>query len=80
MGIKMTVNITDRKVGKEEVLHTPAGEFNCFIITQTISTKSIVSMEVNSKEWYSEGTGMIKSETYRKGKMMGYSILTQFSK
>jgi hypothetical protein len=80
IALNMTVEIFDRKVEAEEILHTPAGEFNCFIISQSIKTKSIVSAQVDSKEWYSQGTGMIKSETYRKGKMLGYSILTQFSK
>ncbi len=80
MGLKMTVEIFNRMVEGEETLHTPAGEFECFIITQSIKTKTIISIQVESKEWYSQGTGMIKSESYRKGKMMGYSILTQFSK
>jgi hypothetical protein len=80
IALNMTVEIFNRKVEGEENLHTPAGEFDCFIITQSIKTKTIVSMQVESKEWYSQGIGMVKSESYRKGKLMGYSILTQFSK
>ena len=78
--MKMTVEIFNRKVEGEENLHTPAGEFDCFIISQTIKTKAIVSIQMESKEWYSQGTGMVKSETYKKGKLVGYNILTQFSK
>jgi hypothetical protein len=80
MALNMTVEIFNRKVDGEEVLHTPAGEFDCFIISQSIKTKAVISMQMESKEWYSQGTGMIKSESYRKGKMIGYNILTQFSK
>lgn len=78
--IKMTVEIFNRKVEGEEILHTPAGEFDCLIISQTIKTKAIISMQMETKEWYAQGTGMVKSETYKKGKLMGYTILTQFSK
>jgi len=78
--INMTVEIFNRKVDGEENLHTPAGEFNCFIISQSIKTKTIMSIQMESKEWYSQGTGMVKSETYKKGKLMGYTILSQFSK
>jgi uncharacterized protein DUF3108 len=80
MGLTMTVEIFDRKVESEENLNTPAGNFDCFIITQTIKTKALISMQMASKEWYSPGVGMVKSESYRKGKLMGYTILTQFSK
>ena len=80
MGIKMTVDIFDRKVEAEEKLNTPAGEFDCFIITQSMKTKMMISMQMESKEWYSPGIGMVKSESYKKGKLMSYSILTQFSK
>jgi hypothetical protein len=78
--INLVISIYNRKVEGEETLNTPAGEFDCSIITQTIKTKSIVSMEMDSKEWYTPGVGMIKSESYRKGKLMGYSILTNFTK
>ena len=80
MALKMTVEIYNRKVEGEETLHTPAGEFDCFIISQSIKTKTVISMQMESKEWYSIGIGMIKSESYRKGKMIGYNLLTQFSK
>lgn len=78
--INMTVEIFDRKVVAEENLNTPAGEFDCFVITQTMKTKMMISFQMESKEWYSPGIGMVKSETYKKGKLMGYNILTQFSK
>lgn len=80
VNINLVISIYNRKVEGEETLNTPAGEFDCSIITQTIKTKSIVSMEMDSKEWYTPGVGMIKSESYRKGKLMGYSILTNFTK
>ncbi len=78
--LTMTVDIYDRKVVAEEKLNTPAGEFDCFIITQTMKTKMMISFQMESKEWYSPGIGMVKSESYKKGKLMSYAILTQYSK
>ena len=80
MAMNMSVNITDRKVLAEETINTSAGEFDCLVLQQTISTKMMMSFSMESKEWYSIGTGMVKSETYRKGKLTGYSLLTTFSR
>jgi hypothetical protein len=78
--INLKVDIYDRQVEAEETLNTPAGEFNCMVISQSIRTKVMMSIEMSTKEWYSEGVGMVKSESYRKGKLTGYSLLTMFSK
>lgn len=79
--INVTVTISDRRVVDEEVLNTPAGEFDCAVMEQTISTKVMMSIIMKSKEWYTPGVGMIKSESYnKKGKLTGYSLLTAFSR
>jgi hypothetical protein len=76
--MKMTVEVTDRKVKTKEKITTPAGTFDCLVLTQNISTKMMVRMKNNSKEWYAENVGMVRSETYNKrGKLMGYSELTK---
>jgi len=75
---KMTVLITDRKVEAKEDKTTPAGTFNCLVLSQKISTKMIVKVEGASKEWYAEEIGMVRSESYnKKGKLIGYSELTK---
>ena len=80
MGLSLSVLITDRKVVARETLNTAAGEFDCLILEQTMTTKMMVTMEMVTKEWYAVGVGMVKSETYRKGKLTGYSMLTAFSR
>lgn len=80
MAMNMTVDIVDRKVLAEEKLNTPAGSFDCLVMQQKVKTKMMMSFEMETKEWYSIGVGMIKSETYRKGKLTGYSLLTTFNK
>ena len=75
----MTVNIIDRTVEAIEDVTTPAGTFTCHIISQTIETKAIMKIVAKSKEWYAKDVGVVKSESYnKKGKLTGYSILTDF--
>lgn len=82
--MKMNINVEtyDRKVEKEESVTTPAGTFNCYLITEKSKSKVMMSnMETSNKVWISEGVGMIKQETYGKnGKLMSRMELTKFSK
>ena len=80
ISMNISVTISDRKVVAEETLNTPAGEFDCAVLEQTVSTKMMMSIIMESKEWYTPGVGMIKSESYRKGKLTGYSLLTAFNR
>ncbi len=76
MDFKVTVE--NRKVEAVESINTPAGTFECVKISQDVVTKSIMSFTIQSIEWYAEGVGNVKSESYRKGKLVGYSELTKF--
>lgn len=78
--IKFTIEVNNRQVGQRENITTPAGSFDCVVLTQDITTKTGFSFTVQSKEWYAEGIGVVKSETYRKEKLMGYSLLTKLQK
>ena len=80
--MKMTfkIDITERQVIGEENLHTSAGEFDCFKISQKIYMKTMGKLEMHSIEWYAKGVGMVKSETYdKKDKLKSYSILTAYN-
>ena len=83
-GIKMntTVDQTDRKVEKKESVTTPAGTYDCYLITETTTSKAMgASFELESKIWLAEGVGMVKQESYKKnGDLMSKSELTKFSK
>jgi len=79
--MKMKVNITDRKVEASEMVTTPAGSFECVVLSQTVSTKIVVNVVGRSKEWYAPEIGMVRSESYnKKGKLLGYSELTVLDK
>lgn len=79
--MSMTTEITDRVVEGKETVETPAGSFDCVIISSNTETKMMMTVSSSSKDWYAKDVGMVKSEYYdKKGKMSGYSLLTKFSK
>ena len=82
MTMQMSVSITDRKVEAKESMTTPAGTFECFVITSkmTMQNKMGINMTFNftSKEWVASKVGTVRSESYDKnGKLNGYTILTK---
>lgn len=81
-GINMNLDltITNRKVIAKEDVTTPAGTFNCFVITYDMTTKMGMAQTSNSKQWIAEGVGMVKQEDYQRGKLASSSVLTKFSK
>lgn len=76
----ITTDITQRKVEGKEQITTDAGTFDCFKITYTITTKTMFSVRVEATDWIAENVGTVKSETYSRGKSMGYSLLTGIEK
>lgn len=75
------VNNTNMKVGGKETLTTPAGTFDCVVITADVEAK-IFFIHKNGiqKTWIAEGVGLVKEENYnRKGKLQDYQELTSFS-
>lgn len=80
IGLSMTIDVSDRKVVSTEKVETSAGTFDCIVLSQNVSTKMMMKVTASSKEWYSEGVGMVASESYnKKGKLMGSSKLTSFT-
>ncbi|HHG84919.1 MAG TPA: hypothetical protein ENJ82_09250 [Bacteroidetes bacterium] len=74
---RIQIDVTNRKLAAKENMTTPAGTFRCMLITQDVTTKMVMKMENSTKEWYAEEVGMVRSESYnKKGKLMGYSVLT----
>ncbi|MCB0466493.1 MAG: hypothetical protein KDC78_12600 [Aequorivita sp.] len=79
INMNMSVEITDRKVIGKETITSPAGSFNCFVVTSTTDMKMGMSQHSTSKQWITEKMGTIKSINYDKGgKVTGSSLLTKF--
>lgn len=83
-GINMTttVDMTNRKVEKQESVTTPAGTFDCYVLySDTESKVMMTKQKFPSRVWLAEGVGMVKQETYKKnGDLMNSMQLTKFSK
>lgn len=77
----ISVNISNRKVEAKEEITTLAGTFECYKISYDISTKMVITIKASAAEWYTKNVGVIRSESYnRKGKLVDYSVLTEFQK
>lgn len=78
----MQVNITNRKIKGRESITTPAGTFDCVVITQNVESKTMgIKISASGKTWYSKGAGAVRTESYnKKGKLMGTEILTSLEK
>jgi len=79
VNMKMTVNMINRKVTAKETLTTPAGTFDCVVLSSDTEIKMGMNMKMTSKEWLAENVGVVKSEEYDdKGKLLSKSVLTKF--
>lgn len=75
-----SVSVKNRKVEAKETITTPAGTFECVKLSQDIVSKTGFAITMNSVEWYAEGVGAVKTETWRKGKLIGYTELLKLEK
>ena len=83
MNMKMSITVSDKKVIGKETITTPAGTYDCLILTQntTMTMGKLMNITSRSKDWISKGVGSVKSENYDKnGKLDGYTLLTKFNK
>lgn len=77
MVMKMTVNCRDRKVVGRENLTTPAGTFDCFIVEETTSVRSMMARsKTTTRTWYATGIGMVRQEMLDKKKTASVMELT----
>lgn len=75
----ITCDISERNIVAKESITTPAGTFDCFKLTYSSEVKIGLRIKSTVTEWYAEGVGMVKSETYnKKGKLESYMMLTEF--
>ncbi len=80
MNMNMSMDLTNRKVVGRESITTPAGTFDCFVVTYDTEVNMGISQKTSSKQWVSKGVGLVKQEDYKNGKVMDTSMLTAFSK
>lgn len=79
--ISMKVIGENRRIVGKESIHTEAGSFDCYIIEETITTKSMMMKDVEKiKSWYAYGIGLVKEITCDKnGKLVSTMILNEIN-
>lgn len=82
----MRVAMTNRKVEAKENMTTPAGTFEAYKLSSDmeVGTRAmgikLPSMKAHTVEWYAKDAGVVRSETWRKDKLVAYSQLTKLQK
>lgn len=82
----IVMNVTGRTVGEKESINVPAGAFNAFKISQDMEMQTkamgmnMPATRVQTVEYFAPGVGMVRSESYRNGKLMSYSVLNKVNK
>ena len=80
--ISNKTKFTSRNVMAIEDITTPAGTFNAAKISTFMETKTgFVTIKSKSIDWYVEGIGVVRTETYdKKDNLTGYTVLNSISK
>jgi len=81
----MTMTIHRKVEGKENVT-VPAGIFDSYKMAMEMESEmNMMGMKrplgkTQTTEWFAVGTGPVKSETYKDGKIIRYSVLSKMTK
>lgn len=71
-----TVTVSKRKVLRSETISVPAGTFDCIVVWEKKLEDGIGHhRDVINLTWYSKGVGMIRHDTYIKGKLDTSEVL-----
>jgi hypothetical protein len=85
MNAKVDFRQINRKVLNKENISTPAGSWDAYIIGYDANFKMKlgpmgIPMNYTAKEWFVPGVGIVKSETYKNGKLAGSTMITSIKK
>lgn len=77
--INFDIILSNRKVVRREQIETPAGTFDCYVITYNNEMRGrVASRSYQCTDWIAEGIGMVKQETYKQnGRLMSRSLLNE---
>lgn len=80
MIFRMKVEVSDRRALAREIRKTPAGAFDCFLVTERTRMKMMGKKEESViRTWYARGIGPVRRETFdRKGKLQSVQELVSF--
>jgi hypothetical protein len=76
--MKMSALIANRKVEAVEDISVKAGTFKSYKFTGDVNATAMgIKVQTNVIEWYAKGVGIVKTETYEKGKLQSYTELIE---
>lgn len=65
--MNMTTNIVNRKVEAREEITTPAGNFDCYKVSENVQSKvGFIKVNMSNVTWIIQDIGTIRSESYNK--------------
>lgn len=65
LGMKMKIDVTDRKVLRYETISTPAGDFDCIVVRERKVEKGMGrNRHTIADTWYARGVGMVRHDTH----------------
>lgn len=86
-GMKSNISFkeTNRKVENKESITTPAGTWDAYIISYEGNMRTKmgpvgIPFNFTAKEWFVPGVGIVKTESYSKGKLAGSTMITSIKK
>lgn len=81
LGMTMRISVTERKILRYETLTTPAGTFDCVVISEHKVEKGMGRHRITTAHtWYARGIGMVRHDTYDKNLILETSeILTHIT-
>lgn len=79
----MVMKVTDRTVEGKESIKVPAGTYDSYKIRYNTEMENramgmkMPGMRIETVEYYVPEIGMVRSETYRNGKLQSYTVLSK---
>ena len=78
INMKMSAQVTNRKVESIEDITVKAGTFKAYKLTSEVNATAMgIKVKTNSIEWYARGVGLVKTENYEKSQLQSYSELVE---
>lgn len=79
VNMKMSADITNRKVEAIEDISVSGGTFKCYKFSSDVNTVAMgIKVQAKSVEWYAKGIGTVKTESYdKKGNLSGRMELVE---
>lgn len=79
MNMKMSADVTNRKVEAIEDITVTGGTFKCYKFSADVNTVAMgIKVQAKTIEWFAKGIGTVKTESYdKKGNLTGRTELVE---